>query len=196
MSASTSILFILYVKPISSLLILRQQDHRSGCLLKRFVLLLRLILDVKLMDDVKTRKQNSQESSKKTTKPQNEQTNKEKTSQVLTEVSPSIAFPEFLLAPYWNSNAAVVAHVIAQHDLEANRIARLELTLVNIVYFLEVEKGPWERGWRPLYALTLAHKGQLRTVPTIVIAHTFCASPDTRISYRQCLLMPGYFCAV
>ena len=23
----------------------------------------------------------------------------------------------------------------------------------------------------------------LRTVPTIVIAHTFCASPDTRISY-------------
>ena len=26
--------------------------------------------------------------------------------------------------------------------------------------------------------------GNLRTVPTIVIAHTFCASPDTRISYR------------
>ena len=24
----------------------------------------------------------------------------------------------------------------------------------------------------------------LRTVPTIVIAHTFCASQDTRISYR------------
>ena len=24
----------------------------------------------------------------------------------------------------------------------------------------------------------------LRTVPTIVIAHTFCASPDTRISYH------------
>ena len=36
----------------------------------------------------------------------------------------------------------------------------------------------------------------LRTVPTIVIAHTFCASPDTRISYRQCLLIQGYFCAV
>ena len=33
-------------------------------------------------------------------------------------------------------------------------------------------------------------------VPTIVIAHTFCASPDTRISYRQCLLIQGYFCAV
>ena len=29
----------------------------------------------------------------------------------------------------------------------------------------------------------------LRTGPTIVIAHTFCASPDTRISYRQCLLI-------
>ena len=25
---------------------------------------------------------------------------------------------------------------------------------------------------------------QLRTVPTIVIAHTFCASRDTRVSYR------------
>ena len=36
----------------------------------------------------------------------------------------------------------------------------------------------------------------LRTVPTIVIAHTFCASPDTRISYRQCLLIQGYFCAI
>ena len=37
---------------------------------------------------------------------------------------------------------------------------------------------------------------ELRTVPTIVIAHTFCASRDTRISYRQCLLIQGYFCAV
>ena len=37
---------------------------------------------------------------------------------------------------------------------------------------------------------------RLRTVPTIVIAHTFCASPDTRISYRRCLLTQGYFCAV
>ena len=38
--------------------------------------------------------------------------------------------------------------------------------------------------------------GLLRTVPTIVTAHTFCASPDTRISYRQCLLIQGSFCAV
>ena len=37
---------------------------------------------------------------------------------------------------------------------------------------------------------------KLRTVPTIVIAHTFCASRDTRISYRRCLLIQGYFCAV
>ena len=36
----------------------------------------------------------------------------------------------------------------------------------------------------------------LRTVPIIVIAHTFCASRDTRISYRWRLLMQGYFCAV
>ena len=36
----------------------------------------------------------------------------------------------------------------------------------------------------------------LRTMPTIVIAHTFCASRDTRISYRRCLLIQGYFCAV
>ena len=35
--------------------------------------------------------------------------------------------------------------------------------------------------------------GDLRTVPTIVIAHTFCASPDTRISYRRCLLIQGIF---
>ena len=32
-------------------------------------------------------------------------------------------------------------------------------------------------------------------VTTIVIAHAFCASPDTRIPYRQCLLIQGYFCA-
>ena len=40
------------------------------------------------------------------------------------------------------------------------------------------------------------HRNLLRTVPTIVIAHTFCASPDTRIFYRRCLLIQGYFCAV
>ena len=29
-----------------------------------------------------------------------------------------------------------------------------------------------------------------------VIAHTFCASRDTGISYRRCLLIQGYFCVV
>ena len=36
----------------------------------------------------------------------------------------------------------------------------------------------------------------LRTVPTIVTAHTFCASRDTRVSYGWWLLIQGYFCAV
>ena len=36
----------------------------------------------------------------------------------------------------------------------------------------------------------------LRTMPTIVIAHTFCAFPDTRISHRRRILIQGYFCAV
>ena len=33
-------------------------------------------------------------------------------------------------------------------------------------------------------------------MPTIVTAHTFCASRDTRISYRRCLLIQEYFFAV
>ena len=33
-------------------------------------------------------------------------------------------------------------------------------------------------------------------MPTIVVAHTFCVSRDTRISYRPCLLIQGYFGAV
>ena len=33
----------------------------------------------------------------------------------------------------------------------------------------------------------------LRTVPTIVTAHTFCASRNTRVSYGWCLLIQGYF---
>ena len=36
----------------------------------------------------------------------------------------------------------------------------------------------------------------LRTVPTIVTVHTFCASGDTRVSYGWCLLLQGYFCAL
>ena len=36
----------------------------------------------------------------------------------------------------------------------------------------------------------------LRTVPTIVTAHTFCASRDTKVSYGWFLLIQEYFCAV
>ena len=44
--------------------------------------------------------------------------------------------------------------------------------------------------------IRLLLSGNLRTVPIIVIAHTFCPSPNTRISYRQCLPIEVYFCAV
>ena len=40
------------------------------------------------------------------------------------------------------------------------------------------------------------HFISLRTVPTFVTAHTFCASRDTQVSYGWCLLVQGYFCAV
>ena len=40
----------------------------------------------------------------------------------------------------------------------------------------------------PLATVTL-----LRTVPTFVTAHTFCASRDSRVSYGWCLLIQGYF---
>ena len=36
----------------------------------------------------------------------------------------------------------------------------------------------------------------LRTVSTVVIAHTLCASLDTWISYEWCFLIRGYLCAV
>ena len=34
---------------------------------------------------------------------------------------------------------------------------------------------------------------KLRTVPTIVTAHTFCASRYTRVSYGWCLLVQKFF---
>ena len=46
-----------------------------------------------------------------------------------------------------------------------------------------------------IHLTTCISRDALRTVPTIVIAHTFCASRDTRISYGWCLLIQGYFCA-
>ena len=36
----------------------------------------------------------------------------------------------------------------------------------------------------------------LRTVPTFVTVHTFCASGDTHVSFELCLLIQGYFCVV
>ena len=47
-----------------------------------------------------------------------------------------------------------------------------------------------------LHQLHISVNDLLRTVPTIVTAHTFCASRDTRVSYGWCLLIQGYFCAV
>ena len=44
------------------------------------------------------------------------------------------------------------------------------------------------------YLFSIIFETYLRTVPTIVITHTFCASRDTLISYGWCLLIQGYFC--
>ena len=42
-----------------------------------------------------------------------------------------------------------------------------------------------------IHTVCVLHSQHLRTLPTIVTAHTFCASRDTRVSYRWCLLMQG-----
>ena len=47
-----------------------------------------------------------------------------------------------------------------------------------------------------LFSSSLPIQLILRTVPTIVTAHTFCVSRDTRVFYEWCLLIQGYFCAV
>ena len=44
--------------------------------------------------------------------------------------------------------------------------------------------------------LSVGELGVLRTVPTFVTAHTFCASRDTPVSNVSCLLIQGYFCVV
>ena len=49
---------------------------------------------------------------------------------------------------------------------------------------------------RSYYFWQFEPKKFLRTVPTIVTAHTFCASRDTRVSCGWCLLIQEYFCAV
>ena len=40
------------------------------------------------------------------------------------------------------------------------------------------------------------HIKELRTVPTIVTAHTSCASCDNQVFYGWWLLIQGYFCMV
>ena len=45
-------------------------------------------------------------------------------------------------------------------------------------------------------SVILIQLNMLRNDDYIVIAHTFCTSPDTRISYRRYLLILGYFFAV
>ena len=44
--------------------------------------------------------------------------------------------------------------------------------------------------------IELRLKVHLRTVPTIFIAHAFCASRATRVFYEWCLLTQGYFFVV
>ena len=50
--------------------------------------------------------------------------------------------------------------------------------------------------WFYMYSKSVALSGRLRTAPTFVTAHTFCASRDTQVSYGWCLLIQGYFCKV
>ena len=69
---------------------------------------------------------------------------------------------------------------------------RSRLCFVTISLSFAPDRGAWALSAFGLIVV----KSCLRTVPTIVIAHTFRASPDTRISYCQCLLIQGYFCVV
>ena len=69
-----------------------------------------------------------------------------------------------------------------------------DLALKYLQKGLELENTDSARLERYSFFLSLIQ--HLRTVPTIVIAHTVCASRDTGISYGWCLLMQGYFCAV
>ena len=57
--------------------------------------------------------------------------------------------------------------------------------------FLQFRHADLFSGGSPEARLNFSARG-----PTIVIAHTFCAPLDTRISYRQCLLIQGSYCAV
>ena len=49
----------------------------------------------------------------------------------------------------------------------------------------------WFSGCFVLNGVSISSLCVLRTVPTIVTAHTLCASRDTRVSYGWCLLIQG-----
>ena len=69
----------------------------------------------------------------------------------------------------------------APHDLEKKHGDPpffLPFWQKSIITFL---RGKFQKN---LYVGTFWVRTSLRTVPTIVIAHTFCASRDTQISYR------------
>ena len=83
----------------------------------------------------------------------------------------------------------LLTYMICVNIIEHGLFNTIETMLVVGMCFLL----QWQKG--NVIKVALEHPS-LRMVPTIVIAHMFCASPDTRISYRQCCVMQGYFCAV
>ena len=70
------------------------------------------------------------------------------------------------------------------------------LLMIKIRISFAIHLGAIRAEFAPEHVVIFAGINELRTVPTIVIAHTFCASRDTRISYGWCLLIQGYFCAI
>ena len=85
--------------------------------------------------------------------------------------------------------ANVILHKIGFKDSDLCSFSETEIEALHLLQFLSnYSRVFWSKF--VLYWLSL------RTVPTIVIAHTFCASRYTRISYRRCLFIQRYFCAV
>ena len=79
-------------------------------------------------------------------------------------------------------------HIFIKISKETYQLV-LKLTLACLDWTIELI---WNN--KPTQKISNRKLTILRTVPTIVIAHRFCTSPDTRISYSQCLLIQGYFC--
>ena len=87
-----------------------------------------------------------------------------------------------------------------ENETIGNRIETINPPLRTIAAtgLLEITKG--EKHSKPTEILAIEagyrREGFQRTVPTIVTAHTFCASRDARVSYGWCILSQEYFCAV